>query len=433
MPPSTDTPPAPTSRKESAGARVARPAVPPVWLWALAVSLLAAALSLVATHRFIQRQIELHPERFNTSPLPEKLLGLALQQQAFANAELLPVYGSSELTQPQSNRADDFFRSHPTGFGAFLIGNPGEACLMIAAKLAAADPATVRGRKAVVFLSPGWFVAPELDHPGFGVNFSPLQGGVLTFESRLSPALKQDLAQRLLDYPDIISKYPLLKAGLTCLAANTAAQRTLLAVLSPVAAVHNRVQRELDYARLGLWWLHEGTRVTPPLATKSDPLPGINWDARLRDAAASDKLAVLSPYSVATASKFDDHFLGLFIDPRRPERTADDNYNRLLATSKEWADYRLLLRTAQEMGVTLEVICQPLNANFSRLQQVGPASRAQFYERLRAETAPFPVQLVTYEKEGEDPHFFQDANHPTPLMWLLYDHTLDAFYHQSGK
>ena len=106
---------------------------------------------------------------------------------------------------------------------------------MIATKLAAADPANVRGKKAVVFLSPGWFVAPELDRPGFGVNFSPLHGGVFTFESRLSPALKQDLARRLLDYPDIMAKYPLLKAGLTCLAANTGSQRALLAAIAPLA------------------------------------------------------------------------------------------------------------------------------------------------------------------------------------------------------
>ena len=110
------------------------------------------------------------------------MIGVALPRQAFDDPALLPVYGSSELTQPQANRADEFFGSHPTGFGAFLIGNPGETCLMIANKLAAAGP-EARGKKAVVFLSPGWFLASELDQRGFGVNFSPLQGGFLRLKA----------------------------------------------------------------------------------------------------------------------------------------------------------------------------------------------------------------------------------------------------------
>lgn len=427
--PSAETSPAP--KPTATGTRITQPTVPPVWLWASAGSLVAAALLLAGAHGFVQRQIDLHPERFNTNPLTDKLLGLALQRQAFSNPALLPVYGSSELTQPQTNRADDFFRSHPTGFGAFLIGNPGAACLMIATKLAAADPAAARGKKAVVFLSPSWFVAPELDHRAVGVNFSPLHGGVLAFESRLSPGLKQDLARRLLDYPDILSKYPLLKAGLACLAANTGPQRTLLAVLTPMAAVHNRVQRELDYARLGLWWMHEGTRVSPPLAAKPGQATGANWDARLRaETAASQKQQVLSPYSVAPASRFDADTLNRFIDNRHPERTADENYTRLLAISKEWTDYRLMLRTAREMGISLQVICQPLNANFNQMQGVGAPTRARFYEQLRAETAPFHVPLLMYPEEAKDPHYFQDANHPTALTWLVYDRAMDAFYHQ---
>ena len=304
---------------------------------------------------------------------------------------------------------------------------------MIATKLAAADPASVRGKKAVIFLSPGWFVAPELDHPGFGVNFSPLHGGVFVFDSTLSPALKQDLARRLLEYPDIISKYPLLKAGLTSLAANTVPQRALLAAITPLGAVHNRVLRELDYARLWLWWWNE-TRVSPRLVPASAQPFQMNWDTRMRDALATlDRQATQTNYCVGPRTGFDDHQRGLFIDPKHPERTADENYARLITESKEWIDYRLMLRTAQEMGISVQVICQPINANFSQLQGVSAPSRAGFYQKLRAETEAFHVPLLTYPKEGEDPHYFRDANHPSALTWLVYDRALDAFYHQPPK
>ena len=403
---------------------------PPLWLWAAVASLLAATVLLAAVHVFIRRQVQLHTQRFNLSPLPEKLSGLVLQGQAFADPTLLPVYGSSELTQPQDNRADDFFRAHPTGFGAFLIGNPGETCLMTTTKLAAVDPAFARGKKAVVFISPGWFIAPALDAPGFGANFSPLHGGVLTFGGHLSPALRRDIARRLLDYPSIMTLYPLLTAGLGCLAADTGPQRALGAALRPLAAVTYRVQRELDYARLGMWWWQESARVMPRL-TSPGRAARIDWDARLRDArAAYARQTPLAPYCMAPASRFDQDRLGVFHDPRRPADSPDANFERWCARSQEWTDYRLMLRTAREMGIRLMVVCQPINASYSRLQGLGDAVRAGFYRRLGEETAAFGVPLLTFPAQGEGPRYFQDADHPSGLLWLEYDRALDEFYHQ---
>ncbi len=76
------------------------------------------------------------------------------------------------------------------------------------------------------------------------------------------------------------------------------------------------------------------------------------------------------------------------------------------------------------------VICQPINANYNRLQGSSDAARAGFYQRLRAETDAFHVPLLTFPEQGNDPHYFQDANHPSALMWLVYDRALDTFYHQ---
>ena len=395
--------------------------------------LLATAVLLLAIHIFVQRQLQRHPERFNTYPQREKLVGLAVQRQAFANPDLLPVYGSSELTEPQENRADNFFRTHPTGFGAFLLGNPGETCLMITTKLAAATPANVGGKRVVIFLSPGWFIAPELDHPGFGANFSPLHGGVFAFENHLSPALARDIARRLLDYPDILSRYPLLKAAFSCLAADDSLHRALLSALRPLGALNDGLRRELDYARLGLWWWREGPSIDPPLASP-DHLPGIDWEARLRQASArSEHQPPLSPYGMSPRSRFDDDRLRVFVDPQHPERSADDNFNRWCARSQEWTDYRLLLRTARELGISVLVVCQPINLNYSRLQGVDPQTCAGFYQRLTAETAAFHVPLLTFPQQGEDPHYFQDANHPSALMWLVYDRALDAFYHRPRR
>ena len=83
-------------------------------------SLLAATVLLVAVHVFIRRQVQLHIAAVQHFPAcPRSWSGLALQRQAFADPALLPVYGSSELTQPQDNRADIFSARIPPASARF--------------------------------------------------------------------------------------------------------------------------------------------------------------------------------------------------------------------------------------------------------------------------------------------------------------------------
>lgn len=390
-------------------------------------------------HAAVRMHIRQHIERFNTAlspkklagfdvdPQPEKLIGVALPQQAFSDPAILPVYGSSELSQPQTNRADEFFGSHPTGFGAFLMGNPGETCLIIANRLAAAGP-EAGGKKAVIFLSPGWFLAPALDPRGFGVNFSPLQGGIFAFESRLSPELKHDLAARLLDYPEVIRQSPLLGAALDSLAGRATAGEALLAAAAPFGQTQDRVQREMDYFRVGLdcWLLHPSTGRA--VAGETGP---INWAKRLKDAdAAYARQPALTTYSTGPDTTFDDNLRQRFRDPKHPELTPDQNFEKACLASKEWTDLQLLLRTAREMKIHLLIICQPLNAKFSQLQGLTERSEKLFYDRLQEATAPFKARLLTFPAGEPDPHFYRDCVHPSAKAWIDYDAALDAFYHE---
>ncbi len=395
-------------------------------LWAAGCAFAAALLLLGALHVAVQANIRRHIERFNVYPQTEKLTGVALPRQAFSDPALLPVFGSSELSQPQANRADEFFGSHPTGFGAFLMGNPGETCLIIANRLAAAGP-EARGRKAVVFLSPGWFLAPELDHAGFGVNFSPLQGGIFAFESRLSPELKRDLARRLLDYPDVIRQSPLLETAFASLAGRATWGDELLAAAAPFGETQNRVQREMDYFRVGMWWRQHPAGS----GAASGGVGPIDWNRRLKEAdAAYARQPALTSYSTGPSTGFDNNLRRRFVDPKHPETTPDQNFETALAASKEWTDFQLMLRTAREMKIHLLVICQPLNAKFSQLQGLTARSDTLFYDRLRQAMAPFKARLVTFPDGEPDPHFYRDCVHPSAKAWIAYDAALDAFYHE---
>ena len=414
------------------------PPAPATRLWAGLAAVTAALLILTAMHVAMQRRVAAQTERFNVFPQPDKLLGVAVARQVFREPDLLPVYGSSELTQPQWNRADEFFGNHPSGFGAFLIGNPGETSLMIATKLAALGPETV-GKKVVVFLSPGWFLVPELDHPGFGVNFSPLHAGIFAFESRLSAPLKQGIAWRLLDYPEIIRQSPLLDNALHDLAENTPAAYRRLALCAPLGALYDRTLRESDYGKLAYWcWqtARRSRRMEP--SEPDDPVPPpqtvpINWQARIhQEDLTYRRQRPLTSYSTGPRTGFDDYGRQLFRDPQHPEVSPDENFARDCAASKEWTDLRLLLRVAQERNMRVLLVCQPINVKFSELQGLTERSSTLVYERMKEVAATYGAQLDLFTDGANDPHFFRDCIHPSAKAWVIYDHRLDSFYHESG-
>ena len=407
----------------------------PPRLWA-ALAAAGCALALVgAVHIHVAGQIRRDtgwfkgpPEARNfTSVAMQKLTGIAVQAGGFRNPEFLPVYGSSELTQPQPNRPDDFFRSRPTGFDVFPVAYPGETDLLIATKLAALGPAA-RGRKAVVFLSPSWFQVAQLDPAGFGFNFSPLQGSRIAFGGALSAGLQRDFARRLLDYPDLVAQFPLLKAALGGESANRPVDRLLLAALRPLGAVQNVFLGESDFAKVALWLRDHPLKGNgPPPAVPTT----IDWDARIREADEHySRQPALTTYSTGPRTPWDDKRSQLFLDTRQPDVSPEADFERVCLSSKEWTDLDLLLRTARELDLRLLLVCQPFNDDFWELHGLTPRASALFYHRLREAVAPYPsATLLTFPQAGTDPHWYVDSTHPTAKAWLAYDRALDAFFH----
>ncbi len=269
---------------------------------------------------------------------------------------------------------------------------------------------------------------PQLEPGGFGINFSPLHGSRLVIGSWLSPELRHDFARRLLDYPDLVAQFPLLKAALGCDAGDGPVDRFLQATMTPLVAVQNQFLIESDYAKVALWLRDHPLKGNgPPPAVPAT----IDWDSRIRE--ADERYAsqpALTTYSTTARSPWDEARMRMFRDAQHPEISPDANFARVCLTSKEWTDLDLLLRTARELDIRLLLVCQPLNANFCALQGLTSRSSELFYNRLHAAVDPFrTTTLLTFPQAETDPHWYVDSTHPTAKAWLVYDRSLDAFFH----
>ncbi len=155
--------------------------------------------------------------------LSQTYTGMVVQQAAFRQADLLPVYGSSEmLGGDPPYGASLFFATYPTGFNVIEIAKGGNSSLNIAQDLAAIGP-ELKGKKVVISFTPIIFTAPKVTDYAYAGNFSRLQAASLVFSPYLSMAVKQKAATRMLEYPDVISKSadPILSFALQNLARGT--------------------------------------------------------------------------------------------------------------------------------------------------------------------------------------------------------------------
>ena len=133
---------------------------------------------------------------------------------------VLPIYGSSELTSPRRSGEGrtTFFAAAPTGFQLSPVGSGGANPLIMLQKVGALG-SDLRGKKLAISLSPGWFLAPKpVGGSRLQGNFSLMAASEMVFGTALDFELKRDIASRMLECPSTLEKSPLLEFALTRLA-----------------------------------------------------------------------------------------------------------------------------------------------------------------------------------------------------------------------
>ena len=227
-----------------------------------------------------------------------KLQGVALQKAAFAQEDLLVLYGSSELVKEVPNRAVDFFEEYPTGFRVFPVGKAGTVSLNILQKLAAVG-GDLRGRKVAFSLSPSFFFTSEVNEDYYEGNFSALQAQELAYSSVLSHELKRDSAKRMLHYDDTLDGNWTLNFALDRLVGDSFVDHALYAALLPLGKLSNAVGRAQDHVEAGIRIIAE----TDDAEVKRVRFAGINWKDVFRRSDEQAKRLVPKPAKLVQRPK----------------------------------------------------------------------------------------------------------------------------------
>jgi D-alanine transfer protein len=349
--------------------------------------------------------------------------GSALQRAAVQQPDLLPVYGSSEITMVATDyQANTFFKNYPTGFAVIDIANLGMSSITMAQNLAALGPA-LKGKKVVISITPAPFTMGALSEQYYAGNYTRLHAYEMIFSPYLSMDIKSSAAKRMLEFPSTLQADPFLKLTLSALNRPSLLTKAFYYIAWPFGELQAIVMNLQDHAVVVTYILSHS--INPNV--QREPRT-IDWPGTLAAALAEQKMHTLNnPYGVEDTKW--KNYQNLLASPIA-SGSGDKRFISYVQNAKEWDDLKILLSVLQELGAQPLILSRPMNVHLWDALGVSEQAQNTFYTKLHNVTAPYNVQVVDYREYGTDIYFSIDqAAHTSREGWVYVDQTLDDFYH----
>ena len=357
------------------------------------------------------------------SDLNQTFNGIALQRAAFHQPDLLPVYGSSEITMIDTPYdAEKFFASYPTGFAVFDVANLGAASLTMAQDLAALGP-DLRGKKIVISFSPATFTMSRLPPDYYAGNFSPLHAYELIFSPYLRMPLKIEAANRMLEFPNTLQHETFLQFAMDQMTGTSRADRLMYYLSWPLGELQIAAMRVQDHAEVVAYlWSHPGDETVRKIPKT------IDWPATFASALDEQKKHTLSN-SLGVEDEDWWWYQHVVTNPI-PAGSEDKGFIYRVEQHPEWVDLNILLRVLQESGAKPLILSRPMNVHLWEALGVSEQAQDTYYVKLNETVNQYPMPLVDYQQYGTDIYFSIDQGaHTSRYGWVYVDRTLDEFFH----
>ena len=392
-------------------------------LYAGIISILILILILTGFSYYARSLEERYVNALAPLDLSQTINGIALQRAALHQSDLLPLYGSSEITMiDTSYDAEKFFAKYPAGFTVFQVANLGAASLTMAQDLAALGP-DLRGKKIVISFSPGDFTMSKLPPEYYAGNFSLLHAYEMIFSPYLSITLKIDAAKRMLDFPNTLQSDSFLHFAIIQMTRQSKANRFLYYLSWPLGELQIATMRWQDHAEVIIYlWSH-------PTDPNVQRIPQtIDWSAAFLSALAEQKQHTLNnSFGIE-----DDRWWAYQNIVTKPvlAGSEDVKFINRVEQHPEWIDLDILLRVIQELDAQPLILGRPMNVHV--WEAVGVSEQAQniYYVKLNDIVNQYHMPLVDYRQYGIDIYFSMDQGaHTSRYGWVYVDQTLDEFFH----
>ena len=363
-------------------------------------------------------------ESAGLSPSPEYFEGVILQRNALKTSDVLPLYGSSEMSLINDYHPAKLFEDKPTHFVPFLVGHGGSQDLLHLLNFGALGN-DLAGKKLVVFLTPQWYGPGGIPQATFAGNFSPLHIYRTLFNQTLTKQTKHDVAKRLLEFPNVLKEYPILAQMVSVYGGLPNWKSSILKVAYwPLAKIELAGLTVKDAAKTIAHVKRLNPKVIAKNASSPASLASLSW-ANLRIEATNKGAALTTSNDMNLL----DTYYYKHVAPRLQDIRNSDQRAKLFP-SQEYNDLDLLLQILKQSGAKPLFVIIPMNGRWYDYTGFPSSERKACYERLATMIQQKGFQLADFSSHENEQYYLQDPWHLAWKGWVDVDEKLDSFYHE---
>lgn len=341
------------------------------------------------------------------------LKGEAVKKQAFASKKYVPFIGSSELSRMDAFHPSVLAKKYHRAYQPFLLGGPGTQSLTQYFSLQGTGQALNR-RKAVVVLSPQWFVRHGASKDMFRYYYSPLQ--TITFlKHAQNTVMDRYAAKRLLQMPSGHAN-KILEGALT----NVAAGKTISSSQSfYIHHVQGRILKTEDNLFSHFNIQNRQHRIDKGL----HQLPAAYDYQQLNQLAMrmGQKETSNNPFQVK--NRFYSHRI-------QPMAAKLQGSQRHFDYSKgpEYGDFQLLLNQFSQQKMAVLFIIPPVNQKWANYTGLPTATLKAFDRKITYQLNSQGFHhIADLSQDGHQSYFMQDTIHLGWRGWLSADQKIAPF------
>lgn len=367
------------------------------------------------------------------SQTPIAFQGVVLQEKALTTPDILPVYGSSEFSAESEFHPSKVFNGKPTGFVPFLVGRGGSQSLIHSLSLASQGD-TLKGQKVAVILSPQWFTPEGIKTEYLSQNFSPLQAYRILYDDSLSPQLRGQIVDRLLEYPEVLKDYPTLEKNLRQYGNSTGlswaeAPYTLANWVAGWSEMKALVLRDAMATAQFLPLLKE------QVVNQNAATVNIQWEAGTSslDWVTLQKAAAQRGKELTGNNSFNvmNSYYTTYITPDL-QKSKGAAEGASFYPSPEYQDLQILMDVLNEQEAEALFIIVPTHGKWYDYISFPLEARKAYYARVNEMIQKNGFKVADFSGHEYEPYFLQDIMHLGWKGWVYVDEALDKFYHEGN-
>ncbi|QHI72979.1 D-alanyl-lipoteichoic acid biosynthesis protein DltD [Aminipila terrae] len=386
---------------------------------AFIIALMLFCFTVYGLHIYSIQAIALDNNAFSTWPNKAKF-NSPDAIRANLNSNSIVVFGSSEFEHGQRTIYHPKAMFKDFQFNPMLIGAGYYQCLEHAITLGAVGN-DIPTKKVVLLLSPSWFRKGGVVNTAFASRFSEGSYIEMLKNDKISPETKEYIKNRT---------EKLLQVDQSTLKRINVYNRVLM-------GDNASVMDDLSYHVYENYLLEkdrQGVIIQAKLFNlKSDQNKDnhdrqIDWGAYMDKAQAQGEKYNNNPFYMTPRGFMRAQYkLSGRISPNK--KRVENCYVK----SAEYDDFKCFLDLCKQLNVEPLIVALPVNGYYYDYSGFPAKTRTQYYEKIKAITKEYGVQMVDLSNEEFTKYFFEDGIHLGGKGWVTVNEVLYNFYNKNEE